>query len=124
MIIKAIERGVSDKRIAKALNLALKSLQKKTQLLNGICAEAVDLLKKKHIPDHSFSYLRKMVPLRQIEAAELIVAMNNFSPFRNRMLPCTVMALLIVAACDTRQKAASHCDGPRPARITPPVSAL
>ncbi|WP_249169875.1 plasmid partitioning protein RepB C-terminal domain-containing protein [Bradyrhizobium liaoningense] len=79
MILKAIENGVSEARIAKALNVDVASIRRRRKLLDGICAEAVDLLKEKHLTLNSFSELRKLAPIRQIEAAELMIAMNNFS---------------------------------------------
>jgi hypothetical protein len=79
MILKAIERGVPDERIAKALNIDVKTLQHKKRLLSGICSEAADLLKDKHISAHTFWVLKKMAPFRQIEAAELMVAMNKYT---------------------------------------------
>ena len=79
MIMKAIERGVSERRIAKALNIRIETLRAKTQMLSGICPEAVELLKEKHIPMSTFRTLRRMAPLRQIEAAELMISMNNYS---------------------------------------------
>lgn len=51
-------------------------LRKRT-LLEGICPEVVDLLKEKHVATHTFTELRKMGPWRRIEAAELMIAMNN-----------------------------------------------
>lgn len=79
MILKAIARGAPEKRIAAALNIDLNTLRNKVRLLDGICTEAVDLLKDKHIASNAFTELRKMVPIRQIEAAELMIAMNKFS---------------------------------------------
>jgi hypothetical protein len=79
MILKAIENGVSEARIAKALNVDVASIRRRRKLLDGICAEAVELLKEKHLTLHTFSELRKLGPIRQIEAAELMIAMNNFS---------------------------------------------
>lgn len=79
MILKAVENGVSEGRIAKALNVDVASIRRRRKLLDGICAEAVDLLKEKHLTLNSFSELRKLAPIRQIEAAELMIAMNNFS---------------------------------------------
>ena len=49
MIVKAIERGVSEQRIAKALDVDVPSLRAKVRLLNGICPEVADMLKDKHI---------------------------------------------------------------------------
>ncbi|MDI3469861.1 MAG: ParB N-terminal domain-containing protein [Pseudolabrys sp.] len=79
MILKAIERGVSEERIAKTLNLDIKTLQQKKRMLTGICPEAVELLKDKHVALGTFWIFKKMVPFRQIEAAELMVAMNKYT---------------------------------------------
>src|SRR5215813_3117619 len=79
MILKAIERGVSEERIAKSLNVDVASIRRKRRLLNGICPEAAELLKDKHVAIPSFSELKKLAPLRQIEAAELMVAMNKYT---------------------------------------------
>src|SRR5580704_801668 len=65
--------------IAKAIDINVRSISRKVQLLDGICAEAVGLLKDKMCPLAVFDVLRKMNPLRQIEAAELLINANNFS---------------------------------------------
>jgi ParB-like chromosome segregation protein Spo0J len=79
MIVKAIERGVPEDRIAKALNVDVQNIVRKRRLLEGICPEVADILKDKHIAINTFTELKKMLPLRQIEAAELMVAMNKFT---------------------------------------------
>lgn len=79
MIAKAIERNVSKEKIARALNINVRSLSRKVQLLDGICSEAIGLLKDKFCPMAVFDVLRKMSPLRQVEAAELLINANNFS---------------------------------------------
>ena len=79
MILKAIERGVPEERIAKALNVDVQSIVRKRRLLEGICPEVAEILKDKHIAINTFTELKKMVPLRQIEAAELMVAMNKYT---------------------------------------------
>jgi ParB-like chromosome segregation protein Spo0J len=79
MIVKAIERGVPEDRIAKALNVDIQNIVRKRRLLEGICSEVADILKDKHIAINTFTELKKMLPLRQIEAAELMVAMNKFT---------------------------------------------
>ena len=79
MILKAIERGVSEDRIARALNVDVSAIQRKRRLLEGICSEAAELLKDKHVPVWTFTELRKLAPLRQIEAVELMVAMNKYT---------------------------------------------
>jgi hypothetical protein len=79
MIIKAIERGVSEERLAKSLNVDVASIKRKRRLLDGICSEAAEILKDKHIAIHALAEFKKLAPLRQIEAAELMVAMNKYT---------------------------------------------
>jgi ParB-like chromosome segregation protein Spo0J len=79
MILKAIERGASEERIAKALNVDVAHIKRKRRLLDGICDEVADLLKDKHISINTFWQLKKLGPLRQLEAAELMVAMNKYT---------------------------------------------
>jgi len=79
MIMKAIERGVSEERLAKALNVDVASIKQKRRLLDGICGEVANILKDKHIAIQALAELRKLAPLRQIEATELMVAMNKYT---------------------------------------------
>lgn len=79
MIMTAIEKGVPEERLARALNVNIASIRSRRRLLEGICPEAADLLRDKHVPIHSFHQLRKLKPMRQIEAAELMVAMNRYT---------------------------------------------
>lgn len=79
MIRTALEKGVSEEKLARALNVNIASIRSRKKLLDGICAEAVDLLKDRHVPIGAFRELRRLKPLRQVEAAELMVAMNRFS---------------------------------------------
>lgn len=79
MIMTAIEKGVPEERLARALNVNISSIRSRRRLLEGICPEAADLLRDKHVPIHSFHQLRKLKPMRQIEAAELMVAMNRYT---------------------------------------------
>lgn len=79
MILNAVKKGVSEERLAKALNLNIASIRQKRNLLVGICPEAADLLRDKHVPMNAFTQLRKLKPMRQIAAAEMMIAMNRFS---------------------------------------------
>lgn len=79
MILKAVERGVSEARIARALNVNVGEIRRKRRLLEGVCAEAAEILKDKHVPINTFTEFRKLAPMRQIEAAELMVAMNKYT---------------------------------------------
>ena len=96
MIVKAIERGVPENRIAKALNVDVQNIVRKRRLLEGICPEVADILKDKHIAINTFSELKKMLPLRQIEAAELMVAMNKFTTnYAKSLVAATPQAQLL-----------------------------
>lgn len=72
MICRAVERGVSEEKIAKALNLDVKSIISKQKLLDGICEEVSDMLKDKMIARGVFKQLKRMKPYRQIEAVTLM----------------------------------------------------
>lgn len=99
MILTAIKRGVPEERIAKVLNVNVAHVRLKKRLLEGICAEAVDLLKDKHVPIAAFAELKKMLPMRQIEAAQLMVAMNKYSiTYAKSLVGATPQALLVDAA--------------------------
>ncbi len=79
MIIKAVKNGVSEQAIADALSIDVSLIRKKRDLLVGICSEAVELLRGKVANNGTFGQLRKVMPMRQIEMAELMVASHNFS---------------------------------------------
>ena len=79
MILKAVKQGVSEERLARTLNVNVASIRKKRNLLVGICGEVAELLRDKHVPVNTFVQLRKLKPMRQIAAAEMMVAMNQYS---------------------------------------------
>lgn len=79
MIVRAIKSGVDEERIAKTLNVDVAQIKQKRDLLDGICKEAVHLLREKRVPPGSLRELRKVKPMRQIEMAELMCASHNFS---------------------------------------------
>lgn len=79
MIIRALNRGVSEEKLAKALNVDVKHLKRRRSMLDGICPEAVDMLKDKAVNPVSFEALRKMKPYRQMEAAELMISAGNYT---------------------------------------------
>jgi len=79
MIVKAVQSGVSEEKLARALNLDIGTIRNKRNLLEGICPEAVDLLKDKAVPEPVFKVLRKMQAPRQIIAAMLMNDQNKFN---------------------------------------------
>jgi len=72
MIRKAIDSGVPREDLARVLDLGVASIDRKSKLLEGICTEVVDLLKDKVMPANVFMVLKRMMPMRQIVAAEMM----------------------------------------------------
>jgi ParB-like chromosome segregation protein Spo0J len=96
MIVRAVERGVSEEKLAKALNLDVRGIKRRRVLLVGICPEAVELLKDKSVNSRTFDILRKMKPMRQIEAAELMTTAGNYSlSYARALLAATRQADLV-----------------------------
>jgi hypothetical protein len=79
MIIRALERGVPEEKLAKALSVDVKHLKRRRSMLDGICPEVVDLLKDKSVNPITFEIMRKMKPYRQIEVAELMLSAGNYT---------------------------------------------
>src|SRR3982075_1915027 len=105
MIAKAIERNVPKDKIARALDINVRSIARKVQLLDGVCEEAVGLLKDKLCPLAVFDVLRKMNSLRQIEAAEFLINANNFSiSYASAILAGTPQAQLVTPQTPKRLK--------------------
>ncbi len=99
MILRAIEKGVLEERIAKTLNVDIAKIRQKRNLLEGICSEVVKLLKDKHFSPNAIRVLKKMNPMRQIEVAELMIAANNYTvPYAQALLAATPQDQLLPAA--------------------------
>jgi RepB plasmid partitioning protein/ParB-like nuclease family protein len=79
MIMRALERGIPEEKLARALNVNIQHIKRRATLLNGICPEVVHLLKDKPVNPVTFDALRKMKPERQIEACSLMASTSNFS---------------------------------------------
>lgn len=101
MIQRARDRGVTKEQIAEALSVDVQTISKRTRLLVGISAETADLLKDSFCPAATFDVLRRMAPMRQLEAAELMIGQNNFtSTFAKAILAATPESQLV----DPRKK--------------------
>ncbi len=79
MIRRAVERGVTPERLAKALDVDISHIIKKLNLLDGICPEAAELLRDQTFSANLGAVLRKMKPTRQVECVELMVSANNIT---------------------------------------------
>jgi len=79
MICRAVDRGVPEERLAEALGLDVTSIRRRFRLLDGICPAASELLRDTPCTMAGFEVLRQMTPVRQVEAAQLIIDQNNYS---------------------------------------------
>ena len=79
MIVRAIDQGVTADQIAKALSIDIAKVRSSLNLLDGIDADAVDLLKDKPITAASLRLFRKAKPMRQVDMAHLMVSGNNYT---------------------------------------------
>ncbi|TRZ65058.1 MAG: chromosome partitioning protein ParB [Rhodocyclaceae bacterium] len=105
MLRRAIDRGVTPARLAEALGVDISLIHKKMNLLDGICAEAAELLKDRHFSADIGQVVRKMKPTRQIECVELMLLANNITlSYARALLAATPEAMLV--------------DGKKPAKLT------
>jgi hypothetical protein len=79
MILRALRSGVSEERLARSLDVDIGNIRQKRDLLDGICPEAVQLLREKQATGNALRELRRVQPMRQIEIAELMCAAGNYS---------------------------------------------
>lgn len=79
MMRRAVDRGVSPDRLARALSVDVSLITKKLNLLDGICPEAVELFKDRQFSVEVARVLRKMRPTRQVECIELMISANNMT---------------------------------------------
>jgi hypothetical protein len=101
MIVRAMDRDVPVEKIAEALELDVGTIRRRFRMLDGICAEAIEMLKETNCPMKSFDILRQMAPIRQVEAADLMIGQSNFSTmFARALLAATPESQLI----DPRKK--------------------
>ncbi|TWT80633.1 Nucleoid occlusion protein [Planctomycetes bacterium CA13] len=103
MIMKAVKSGVSESQIADVLDIDVALIRKKRDLLVGICPEAVELLKGKKATSATFVQMRKVIPMRQIEMAELMCATSNFSDSYSKCLIAATPAELLVDKDSSRE---------------------
>jgi len=96
MVRRAIDRGVSPERLSKALCVDIVQINRKVALLNGICPEAIDLLKDRQFSVEVTVALRKMKPTRQVEAVELMISANNTTLAYARALVMATSAEMLV----------------------------
>ena len=105
MIRRAIERGLSPERLAKALSLNVRLVKDKMTLLDGVCPEVIEILKDREFSAETSKTLRRMKPMRQIECAELMISANNLTVNYVRALFAATSQDMLVS---TKGTTASH----------------
>ncbi|WP_241573701.1 ParB/RepB/Spo0J family partition protein [Rosenbergiella nectarea] len=96
MLKDAVKAGVPVELISTALNISVESLKGKLAILNGISPEVIDILSEKNVPKSTFQNLKKMIPLRQLECANMMVKFENYTQgFSNSLLQSSPKETLI-----------------------------
>jgi hypothetical protein len=104
MLLEALKTGLTEERIAAALDVSLESIRIRRDLLNCICPEVVQILMDKSISPQVFGILRKMKPFRQIEAVEHMVAGGTYTvPFAKALLAVTKPEMLESHAASSKK---------------------
>ena len=103
MIRRAVERGVSPEKLAKALDVDISHINKKLNLLDGICPEAVELLRDHQFSPNLVAVLRKLKTTRQIECVELMISANNVTVCYAQALLAATPSNMLVGEIKTRK---------------------
>lgn len=106
MLRRAIDRGVSKERLARAFNLDISSIDKRVNLLEGVTPGAVVLLRDHQFTPEVARVLRKMRPERQVEAVELMISANAIN---------VTYAVALLNATPPEQLVGNH----RPPKVKP-----
>ncbi|VVD29249.1 ParB/RepB/Spo0J family partition protein [Paraburkholderia dioscoreae] len=104
MIRASLAQGASEERIATVLKMDVRRIRERIHLLDGVAPEAVSLLKDKQAIPKVFAALKKMKPMRQIEAAEMMVAANRFTASYAEMLLITTRPEALTAKAQPKKK--------------------
>lgn len=96
MLQAAVAKGVSRETLARALNVDPSLVSKKLRLLDGICPEAVELLKDRQFSPEISRFLRRMKPTRQVECIELMLTANSLTVnYAEALLAATPVEMLV-----------------------------
>ena len=110
MVRRAVERGVTPERLAKALDVDISHIIKKLNLLDGICPEAAELLRDQTFSPNLGAVLRKLKPTRQVECVELMVSTNNITVSYAQALVAATPSNMLVGEIKPRKIAGVNAD--------------
>ena len=86
LIRASLAEGIPATRVQVALKICAKSLHQRLYLVGNLCDEAKALLRDHPTSIHTVAMFGHMVPARQIEAAKLMIATNDFRAYYARLL--------------------------------------
>ena len=110
MIRRAVERGVTPEKLAKALDVDISHIIKKLNLLEGICPEAAELLRDQTFSANLGAVLRKLKPTRQVECVELMVSANNITVAYAQALVAATPSNLLVGETKPKKMTGGSAD--------------
>lgn len=96
MLQEAVAKGVSREHLARVLNIDPSHLYKKLKLIEGICPEAIELLKDRQFSSEISRVLRKMKSTRQVECVELMLSADSLTVnYAEALLAATPVEMLV-----------------------------
>ena len=106
MLQKALDHGISEQRLSQALGLSARKVRVRRDLLDGICPEAVKLLRTRKVSLGVFGVLRRIKPVRQVEVIQDMIASGSYTAeFARSLLAETRRELLVKPARGPMPKA-------------------
>lgn len=85
----SLDKGASAERMALVLKVDVGRIKSKLHLLDNIAPEVTTMLKDRIVASQVFSLLKKMKPMRQIEAVEMMISANRLTVNYAEMLLVT-----------------------------------
>ncbi len=79
MIRRVVHRCVNEECLVRSFNVKLSSTNRRINLLEGICPEAIELLQDKHFTPDSTRIPRNMKAACQVEAVALMIASKTIT---------------------------------------------
>jgi hypothetical protein len=96
---------VSIEKLSAALGISIDAIKDKANVMNGIDPSVIAKLSDKPIPKATFDVLRKMKPIRQIEAVGTMINFDNYSKkFAMSILDATPASMIVNKGKNTPYK--------------------
>jgi hypothetical protein len=96
---------VSIEKLSAALGISVDAIKDKANVMNGIDPSVIAKLSDKPIPKATFDVLRKMKPIRQIEAVGTMINFDNYSKkFAMSILDATPASMIVNKGKNTPYK--------------------